>query len=53
VKLVHVIPLPEPRRLLGQHGPVVIGLMSNSPAQLLQEWLPIQQEEAERCSNLG
>jgi hypothetical protein len=34
-----VIELERPRRLFGDRGPLVIGLMSDAPAELRAEWL--------------
>jgi hypothetical protein len=34
----YVIELPEPRRLFGARGPWVVGVMSDSPRELLEAW---------------
>jgi hypothetical protein len=34
-----VVELPEPRRLLGRLGAIVVGVMSDAPAELQREWL--------------
>jgi hypothetical protein len=34
-----VIDFPEPVRLCGDHGPVVVGVMRDAPVELRRVWL--------------
>jgi len=36
--LAHVLWLSEPRRVIGRHGPLVVGVMSDAPAELREAW---------------
>jgi hypothetical protein len=35
----NVIPLPKPRRLGPDHGPRIVGVMSDSPVNVINAWL--------------
>jgi hypothetical protein len=39
VARTRVLELPVPRRLLGDRGPRVVGVMSDVPPELLERWL--------------
>ena len=43
-RVPHVIALPGPVRLIGQHGPLVVGVASDAPAAVRALWLP-----SDRC----
>ena len=39
-KTPHVIPLPEPVRLFGHRGALIVGVMSDAPVAVRALWLP-------------